>query len=181
MRYLYVGATADVDTEADGEALKTVRERLAEEFDAPVREAALPGIEFAFDAGRGQYGSIAALEMVARECPTDALKMLAVTGRDLFIPVLTFVYGQAQLGGRVGVMSLERLRQEFYGLDPDPEIFRERASKEALHEAGHTFGLVHCANRSCAMALATNIRQIDLKRAAFCASCAAELRRRARE
>ena len=117
------------------------------------------------------------LEMLARMCPADALKLLAVTGRDLFIPVLTFVFGQAQLGGRVAVVSLARLRQEFYGLAPNREILLERAVKEALHETGHTFGLVHCADRSCAMSLATNVRQIDVKQAAFCASCAAQLRR----
>ncbi|SPF53269.1 Peptidase, zinc-dependent [Candidatus Sulfopaludibacter sp. SbA4] len=181
MRYLYVGATSELDGEADREALTMVRERMAEEFSRPVRELELPGIEFAFDAGRGQFGSIPVLEMLARACPADALKLLAITGRDLFIPVLTFVYGQAQLGGRVGVMSLARLRQEFYGLPPSREVFLDRTSKEALHEAGHMFGLVHCADRGCAMALATNIRQIDLKRAMFCASCAAQLRRRPKE
>ncbi len=70
--------------------------------------------------------------------------MLALTGRDLFVPVLTFVFGQAQLGGRVAVVSLARLRQEFYGMAPNGEILMERAVKEALHETGHTFGLVHC-------------------------------------
>jgi archaemetzincin len=64
---------------------------------------------------------------------------------------------------------------------PNREVFLERAHKEALHEAGHTFGLVHCPDRGCAMALGTNIRQIDSKRAAFCASCAAGLGRRPRE
>ena len=103
-------------------------------------------------------------------CPADALKLLAITERDLFIPVLTFVYGHAQLGGRVAAISLARLRQEFYGLPANQPVFLERALKEALHETGHTFGLVHCADRECAMSLATNIRQIDLKRAAFCAS-----------
>ena len=177
MKYLYVGATP----EADPEALTAVRARVGSEFGVPVREVELPGVEFAYDAGSKQYGSIPVLEMLSRRCPDDALKLLAVTGRDLFIPVLTFVFGHAQLGGRVAVISLARLRQEFYGLAPDREVFLERAYKEALHETGHTFGLVHCADRSCAMALGTNIRQIDSKRAAFCASCAASLRRRVRE
>jgi archaemetzincin len=103
--------------------------------------------------------------------PGDAGKLLAVTERDLFVPVLTFVFGQAQLGGRAAVVSLARLRQEFYGLEPNRECFLERAAKEALHETGHLFGLVHCADRSCAMSLATNVRQIDTKQAAFCAPC----------
>ena len=181
MKYLYVAATAEIESAADREALETVKRCVAETFDAPVREMSLPAVEFAYDAGRSQYRSIAVLELLARAVPEDALKLLAVTARDLFIPVLTFVYGHAQLSGRVAVISLARLKQEFYGLAPSREIFLERAAKEALHETGHTFGLVHCADGSCAMALGTNIRQIDLKRAAFCGSCTARLRRRARE
>jgi archaemetzincin len=173
MRYLYVGATEEVDPEA----VAAVAERIGAEFGWPVRGLELGTVEFAFDPGRGQYGSIPLLEMLLRRCPEDALKLLAVTERDLFIPVLTFVFGQAQLGGRVGVISLARLRQEFYGLAANREVFLERAYKEALHETGHLFGLVHCTERKCAMSLATTVRQIDLKDAAYCAPCAARLRR----
>ena len=177
MRYIYVGGTP----ETDRQTLTEIRGRVADEFGAAVREMEFPDVEFAFDAGRGQYGSIPVLEMLSRLCPDDALKLLAVTERDLFIPVLTFVFGQAQLGGRVGVVSLARLRQEFYGLARNEAIFQERAHKEVLHETGHLFGLVHCADRRCAMSLATSVRQIDAKDAAFCAPCSARLRRDPRE
>lgn len=177
MRYLYVGATPEVDTGV----LAAVRTQVAVQFGEPVMETALPSIDFAFDEARGQYRSIAVLERLARSCPRDARKFLVITGRDLFIPVLTFVFGQAQLGGRVAVVSLARLEQEFYGLRRDREVLLERAHKEALHELGHTFGMVHCPERSCAMSLATNVRQIDLKQAAYCAACAAHLRRRPTE
>jgi archaemetzincin len=174
MKRLYVGG---LGREADREAIAHVRERVAVEFPVPVREIELPGVEFAYDPGRRQYRSIEVLEMLVEQCPADAVKLLAVTECDLFIPVLTFVFGQAQLGGRVAVVSLARLRQEFYGLPENREVFLERVLKEALHETGHTFGLVHCADGDCAMSLATNIRQIDRKRAAFCASCEGQLRR----
>jgi archaemetzincin len=173
MKYFYVGATDEVDRGA----LRALEERVETEFGFPVRGMELGNVDFAFDAGRGQYGSIPVLEMLLRRCPEDAAKLLAVTERDLFIPVLTFVFGQAQLGGRVGVVSFARLRQEFYGLPANREAFLKRAYKEALHEAGHLFGLVHCAERTCAMSLATTVRQIDLKDDAFCAPCAARLRR----
>ncbi len=180
MKYLYVGATAG-ESGPDAEALSAVRERLGKEFGMEARQTNLPPVDFAWDARRRQYGSIPVMEMLVRECPPDAWKLLAVTGRDLFIPVLTFVYGHAQLGGRVAVISLARLRQEFYGLPADREIFVQRALKEALHEAGHMFGLVHCPDGTCAMSLATNIRQIDSKHAAYCATCAVRLGRIPRE
>jgi len=177
MRYLYVGGTP----ETDRQALTAIRGRVETDLGVAVREVELPDVEFAFDAGRGQYASIQVLEMLNRLCPGDALKLLAVTERDLFIPVLTFVFGQAQLGGRAGVVSLARLRQEFYGLARDDAVLLERAHKEVLHETGHLFGLVHCAERRCAMSLATSVRQIDLKDAALCAPCSARLRRYPRE
>ena len=173
MKYLYVAATEEVEREA----LAAVTGRVAAEFGGPVRSMELGSVDFAYDAERRQYGSIPVLDMLLQRCPGDAAKLLAVTERDLFIPVLTFVFGQAQLGGRVGVVSLARLRQEFYGLAANREIFLERAYKEALHETGHLFGLVHCAERKCAMSLATTVRQIDLKDNAFCPACAARWRR----
>jgi archaemetzincin len=177
MKYLYVGAAPDLVSADERAALAQVRAHLEAEFFVPVRELALPPLDFAFDANRAQYASIAVLEMLARLCPADASKLVAVTGRDLFIPVLTFVFGQAQLGGRVAVVSLARLRQEFYGLEPDAEVLRGRAAREALHETGHAFGLVHCLDRDCAMALVTGVRQIDWRRNAFCPACAALVRR----
>jgi archaemetzincin len=170
MKYWYVASAADEPL------LGAIRESVERESGIATREMPLGDVEFAFDAARGQYSSIAVLEMLARTCPPDAAKLLGVTERDLFIPVLTFVFGQAQLKGRVAVISLARLRQEFYGLAPDREILMERACKEALHEAGHTLGLVHCADRECAMSLSTNVRQIDTKRAAYCEACRAHLR-----
>jgi archaemetzincin len=177
MKYLYVAASPEVS----GEDHRMVSERVAAEFGVPVREMEMPAVDYAFDADRGQYGSIAVLETLLRLCPGDAGKLLAVTDRDLFVPVLTFVFGQAQLGGRTAVVSLARLRQEFYGLPPNREVLVGRAAKEALHETGHMFGLVHCAERSCAMSLATNIRQIDSKQAGFCAPCKARLKTRTNE
>jgi len=177
MRYYYVGATPEVDRELvnDIGAGAPVVAQL------PVRLLDLPAIDFAYDPRRKQYSSTAFLEMLIRECPPDANKLLAVTERDLFIPVLTFVYGQAQLGGRVAAISMARLRQEFYGLPPDREVLLNRARKELLHESGHLFGLVHCIDRACAMSLSTGIRQVDEKKPFYCAACTARLEHGTRE
>jgi len=167
MNSLYVGASPD----ADHDAIAAIEDSLALTFALPLRRIELPPVDFALDARRNQYSSAAVLEMLMRVCPPDAVKLIGVTGRDLFIPVLTFVFGHAQLSGRVAVVSLARLRQEFYGLEPNRDVLLRRARKEALHEAGHTFGLVHCTDRSCAMSLSTGVQQIDRKEASYCPAC----------
>jgi archaemetzincin len=150
---------------------------LAEQFwTTTERMGALKMPETAWDATRRQHNSVPILRRVAEFCPPDAFRLLAVTQADLFIPMLTFVYGQAQMPGRVAMISLARLRQEFYGLEPNSPLLLSRAMKESLHELGHTFGLVHCPDRSCAMALSTNIRQLDLKNGEYCGACSVLVR-----
>lgn len=128
-----------------------------------------------YDAVRNQYISTRILKAMIREIPPDALKVLGVIDRDLCIPILTFVFGEAQLSGPAAVVSLTRLRQEFHGLSPDPPLFRERLRKEALHELGHTFGLTHCRTPECVMALSNTIVDVDRKGRAYCRRCRSAL------
>ena len=129
----------------------------------------------AFDPARGQYNSVVLLREVRRRLPADALKLLALTARDLFIPMLSFVFGQAQLGGEAAIVSVARLRQEFHGLPPDPALASVRSAKEAIHEAGHTFGLTHCHDPSCPMSIANGVLQADRKGNDLCGPCRAAL------
>ena len=129
----------------------------------------------AYDAARGQWSSAEILRDLVRHLPEDDSKLLGVTERDLFVPVLSFVYGQAQLGGRVALVSIARLRPEFHGLPPEPTAVAGRALKEAVHEIGHTFGLVHCLDRRCPMSLSVGLADLDHKGAAPCPSCSALL------
>jgi len=107
--------------------------------------------------------------------------LLAVACDDLCIPILTFVFGEAQLGGRVGVVSYHRLQNERYGLPADEKLLHFRLVKEALHELGHLFGLVHCSSYDCVMHISTYVEDIDTKPAAFCPACLETLRRERRD
>ena len=130
----------------------------------------------ACDPRRHQVESTALMRAVLEQVPPDAARVLAVTDADLFIPALTFVFGRAQLGGRLALVSLARLRPEFHGAPPDPARLLERAQKEAVHELGHLLGLAHCGLATCAMAFSVNVAGIDAKDARLCPRCAAAAR-----
>jgi archaemetzincin len=157
----------------DKRALEKIAERCEQEFGWEVRidlPIAMPAA--AFDAKRNQYEAIHILRAVIGHARKDATRTLGVVNEDLFIPMLTFVFGQAQLKGGVALMSLARLRQEYYGLPAHDALYLKRTEKEAMHELGHTFGLIHCTNKECVMALSNSIQQVDVKAAEYCRSCA---------
>jgi archaemetzincin len=126
---------------------------------------------FAYHAERQQFHSSEILNaMQAIPRPKDC-HVLGVTGVDLYIPILKYVFGEAQLGGPCAIVSFHRLRQEFYGLDRDDVLRSERLLKECIHELGHTLDLRHCQDYRCAMASAHAVEWIDLREAALCESC----------
>ena len=124
---------------------------------------------------RNQYHSTQLLDRLARLAPPGELVM-GITSLDLYIPILTFVFGEAHLGGSAAVVSYHRLTQEFYGLPPDRPLLTQRLMKEAVHEAGHVLALTHCDDYECVMAASHSVEWLDLKGVGFCATCAESAR-----
>jgi archaemetzincin len=136
-------------------------------------------VERAFDQSRGQYNSTALLTLLLNQIPTLDNKYILIVDVDLYIPVLTFVFGEAQLSGIASVVSTHRLQNQFYGLPHDDAITMMRLEKEVIHELGHTFGLYHCRQFECVMRSSTYVEEIDLKKAEPCESCSAFLKQSA--
>jgi archaemetzincin len=160
-----------------GGLLPALCRRIGERLRVDVQERP-PGFdpELAFDASRGQYNSRILLGQLLRSRRAGFDRVLGVAGVDLFIPVLTFVFGEAQLDGRAALVSTHRLHSELYGLPADVEELGRRLAKESLHELGHTYGLVHCHHGRCVMASSTYVEEIDLKSDAFCDRCLGRVR-----
>jgi archaemetzincin len=146
------------------------------EFQVPVnlREGHLDLSEF-FDPARKQYDGNKLLKEIDIRFASDSHKTLGLCNVDLFIPILTFIFGQAFLNGRCGIASSYRLRNERYGLKSDDKILTDRLLKEIIHELGHTFGLYHCPNPVCVMRSSTYVEDIDQKDRKFCPKCRKEL------
>lgn len=130
----------------------------------------LQDVNFAYDLTRDQYHSTAILEKLASTSPPSATKIVAITHVDLFIPILTHVYGEAQLAGKACIVSTFRL-QEGLSITNIEKEFENRVVKEVLHELGHTFNLRHCDDKSCIMHYCRSIKDVDRKTDQLCRYC----------
>jgi archaemetzincin len=146
-------------------------------FKARTSSASVPvNLEQHHDMSRHQYHSSMILSNVLSAAPAGDSKLLCVVDVDIFIPIFTYIFGEAQLGGRGAIVSAHRLKNEFYGVRADMAIFTERLQKESIHELGHTFGLIHCRGMRCVMNSSTYVEDIDLKPSGFCPACSAQLK-----
>lgn len=116
---------------------------------------------------RSQYEASPFLE-IAKESEGD--RVLGIVDADLFTLGLNFIFGQAEIEGKVAVISLYRLR-----FDASPKKFLERMIKEAVHEIGHTLGLTHCKDKFCVMHFSNCLLDTDIKSKNFCTNCRSQI------
>lgn len=130
----------------------------------------LTEVEFAYNEKRDQYHSTIILEKLTESAPAEALKVIGITHVDLFIPILTHVFGEAQLGGTSCIISSYRLDQALSSAGLGSS-FESRVVKEAIHELGHTFKLRHCPEKTCIMHYCRSVNDVDHKSGQFCRYC----------
>ncbi|MBW1887961.1 MAG: archaemetzincin family Zn-dependent metalloprotease [Deltaproteobacteria bacterium] len=130
----------------------------------------LKDVNFALDPVRNQYHSTVILEKLERLSSVNTMKVLGITMVDLFIPILTHVYGEAQLGGKACIVSTHRLKEDL-SLTGSRHIYYNRITKEAIHELGHTFNLRHCPDHFCIMHYCRTVKDVDGKSDQLCRYC----------
>jgi archaemetzincin len=167
---MHIGILPIGDVEA--EVLVSVKEGLRKVFPkthTTVIEQPLPVPRASFDRKRGQYRSNLILaELQSYVANSGFNRVLGVCDVDLFVPELNFVFGEATFPGKTALISLSRLKPEFYGEPPNVALLVERAVKEAVHEVGHTLGLKHCPHASCVMHFSNSLADTDKKQKLFC-------------
>ena len=156
--------------------LKNIAEAVKQEllFSVNIKEGRLDISEF-YDPVRRQYNGTKLLKEVDSLYSSDSEKTLGLFSVDLFIPILTYIFGQAFLNGSTGIASFYRLSNERYGMNKNDRSIIDRFKKEVIHELGHAFGLIHCHNSTCVMRSSTYVEDIDQKSANFCLKCRNEL------
>jgi archaemetzincin len=137
-----------------------------------VVEERFPLGEDTFDKKRGQYRSNQILGAIQSYAVKKGFsRILGVLDVDVFVPELNFVFGEAAFPGKGALISLWRLKPEFYGESAKRNLLLERSLKEAVHEIGHTLGLRHCQRFSCVMHFSNSIFDTDRKQKLFCDEC----------
>ncbi len=108
-------------------------------------------------------------------------RTLGILDVDIYSAGLNFVFGIATAPENkllkfygTCIISVTRLRQEFYNYESNEELFKSRTLKEAVHELGHTFGLRHCKNY-CIMRFSNHLGETDEKPVEYCDSCLSKL------
>ncbi len=124
-----------------------------------------------YDPARRQYDANKIIHYLHDQYRLNEAKVIGILPADIFIPILTYVIGQAVFNGSAGVVSFFRLKNELYGLKQDERLLFDRFYKEVLHEIGHIFGLRHCVSPVCIMRPATYVEEVDEKKPAFCENC----------
>ncbi|MCS7385390.1 MAG: archaemetzincin family Zn-dependent metalloprotease [archaeon GB-1867-005] len=126
----------------------------------------------AYNPLRKQYYSPVILRKLCEKLMDEPFnRILGVADIDLYVEGLNFIFGEAQFKGKCAIITLYRLKPEFYGEERNDELLYERALKEAVHEIGHTLGLNHCPNKICVMHFSNSIWDTDIKSYKYCKSC----------
>ncbi|MCL5036084.1 MAG: archaemetzincin [Chloroflexi bacterium] len=120
---------------------------------------------------RNKYFSNLIFDRMRKSFPPDGKFLLGVTDLDLLFLSPSSIYAESNIGERMALISIAKLKPEYYGALPNQELLFNRMLKECTHELGHLLGFHHCLRGNCAMYFSRSILDTDHKGNIFCAEC----------
>jgi archaemetzincin len=169
--------TLKPSNDVDEEMMRKIKEQVENVFHCPiVIKKDFNHLSHAYDNQRKQYLASKLIESLASNEKLQNEKIIGIVTVDLYSPHLNFVFGEADFLSSTAIMSLYRLKQEYYGQPADKGLLITRACKEIIHELGHTLGLQHCPNLRCVMHYSNGLADTDWKDLYFCEKCQPKLR-----
>ncbi len=149
-----------------------LEDKLGFYVDCPVKTGkAVPLPRQGYDEKRQQYTADAVMELLQGVSCQEAERLVGLIDQDCHSQGLNFIFGFAAVNGRESFVALPRLRPDFYELQENKCLVRQRVLKEVVHELGHTWGLSHCDNEACVMGFSNSVDDTDSKDTAFCQRC----------
>lgn len=160
------------DAPGHGKTIATVSDHVRARFGLPTRiEKRTLDASPAYHEDRDQWDAATLVRMWRGVIANGAGRIVIVTGKDTFAEGLNWTTGCAMCGGQVAVVSICRLRNEFWGDPPNEEKLTRRAITIVMHELGHTWGkAAHCTNE-CVIGGTNSLRDIDGLPTDYCPFC----------
>ena len=166
-----------------GEVSEGILNRVKEELEnLNIKSRIMPQIDIpkeAYNQWRKQYNAevimntlskVSEVKFIDKSIPT-----LLLTDFDLYYSGLNFIFGLEDPTKSCAIVSLARLKPEFYDEGPARGLLEERTIKEVIHELGHYVGLDHCYNSKCVMSFSPSVFDVDKKQKEFCEDCKVRL------
>jgi archaemetzincin len=155
--------------EVDSELLRWLANNLTRAFGIRVAVGALaPLPEELYNIRRKQYDADRLVSTLVSRLKGNVWRAMGVVNEDLYAEPMDFVFGSANPGLGVAIISLKRLDDTYYGLPENQMRFRSRAIKEAVRFLGLSMRMRPLDDPQCIMSPSRSIEDIDRKIPGFC-------------
>jgi archaemetzincin len=129
----------------------------------------------AYNVVRSQHYATILLNKLERVKANPREFVLGVCEEDIYLPDEPYIIGHSDIVSGTSVVSLFRIRQEFYGLPEDEMKVYTRLYKQSIHQLAHLFEMTSCRNPCCVNYYSQNMMDIDSKGEKFCDLCKRQL------